>query len=293
MDFLSILFSFLAHLKSDVLLYVIAFCYYSIWRSLKACGSLFMNFIYFSIITWKYIPMLLPLKLQKRGPGSCGLGTWRAKLQWPIHVSLPNTLPLPPPPSARFSFTVHRCFPETQREKEGTRENCSLHMVMASQSLSWWQGLSRRYGGACFHFTQRNPLQPHVVLPTQGVSLSPPLPHLVGGSCECLLSDCYAPGSAELLWSAINISLRRWGYICWSSSVAVLVIGTLWDPSVLQSTHPTTLLGRVLWWALEDYSSFWLCKLLGGGHLETLPQKDTIDCYSPNRSIPCSQPWFI
>lgn len=41
MDFLFILFSFLAYLKSDVILYVIALCYYSILRSPKTCDSLF------------------------------------------------------------------------------------------------------------------------------------------------------------------------------------------------------------------------------------------------------------
>lgn len=55
MDFLSILFSFLSHLKSDVLLYVIAFCYYSIWRSLKACGSLWILSTFQSLLENKYL----------------------------------------------------------------------------------------------------------------------------------------------------------------------------------------------------------------------------------------------
>lgn len=59
------------------------------------------------------------------------------------------------------------------------------------------------------------------------------------------------------------------------------------DPSALGSTHPTTLLGRVLWWAPKDYCSFCLYPLLGGGgDLDTLSLQDIIDCYSPNRSIP-------
>lgn len=80
----------------------------------------------------------------------------------------------------------------------------------------------------------------------------------------------------------------RWGYTCWASSVAFLVIGLLWDPSVPGSTHPTIWACQGSQLGFQGFQFLWLSPLVG--HRETLLQRETMELSPPPPPPPHTHP---
>lgn len=134
----------------------------------------------------KKIPVHLQLKLQKRGPGWCGLGALKSKTAVTHPCFIPTVcLPLSP-------HCPQECFPGNQGEKQGTKRNLFSPRGHGFSESPQRQGLSRRY--------------------ERGAPLSTSATRsLVGGSYECLLSAYYALGTSELFSSVTNISFfKQW-----------------------------------------------------------------------------------